>query len=67
MGSLLLTVRNKRGNESGNATNYHTNAVDYGSYWGRRYIRYKDHPSFRPVPTFEKAISTVCPLPDDQQ
>jgi len=43
------------------------NAVYYGSYWGRRDIRYKDHPNFRPVPSFEEAISTVCPLSDDER
>jgi hypothetical protein len=37
--------------------------VYYGSYWGRRHIKYKDHPFFRPVPTFEEAISTQCPVP----
>jgi hypothetical protein len=36
--------------------------IYYGSYWGRRHIRFKDHPSFRPVPTFEEAISTRCPI-----
>ena len=35
--------------------------VYYGSYWGRRHKRYRDHPFFRPVPTFEEAISTRCP------
>jgi len=39
------------------------NAIYYGSYWGRRYINWKDHPNFRPVPTFEDAISTECPIP----
>ena len=43
------------------------NAVYYGSYWGRRDERYKDHPNFRPVPTFEQAISTVAPLPEDER
>ncbi len=27
------------------------NAPYYGSYFGRRNLRYKDHPNFRPVPT----------------
>lgn len=43
------------------------NAVYYGSYWGRRDIRYRDHPNFRPVPTFEQAVGTACPLPDDMR
>ena len=37
--------------------------IYYGSYWGRRHIRFKDHPYFRIVPTFEQAISTTCPVP----
>jgi len=44
-----------------------TNAQYYGSYWGRRNIRYKDHPNFRPVPTFEQATSYTPPLPEDQR
>jgi hypothetical protein len=43
------------------------NGQYYGSYWGRRNIQYKDHPNFRPVPTFETATSTVSPLPEDQR
>ncbi len=49
------------------ATWVDANAVYYGSYWGRRDLQYKDHPNFRPVPTFEQAISTVAPLPEDQR
>jgi len=49
------------------ATWVDANAVYYGSYWGRRDIRYKDHANFRPTPTFTEAISTVCPLADDQR
>jgi len=45
------------------ATWVDASGVYYGSYWGRRHIEYKDHPNFRPVPTFEEAISTKCPLP----
>jgi hypothetical protein len=37
--------------------------VYFGSYWGRRHIDYKDHPYFRPNPTFEEAISRTCPVP----
>jgi hypothetical protein len=44
-----------------------SNAQYYGSYYGRRNIRYKDHPNFRPVPTFEEAISPLPPLPEDQR
>jgi hypothetical protein len=35
-----------------------SNAQFYGSYYGRRNIRYSRHPNFRPVPTFDEAIST---------
>ncbi len=45
------------------ATWVDASGVYYGSYWGRRHIKYKDHPFFRPVPTFEEAISTKCPVP----
>jgi len=41
-----------------------TNGQYYGSYWGRRNLRYKDHPNFRPKPTFEAAISMTSPIPE---
>lgn len=43
------------------------NGVYYPSYWGRRDIRYKDHPNFRIDPTFEQAIGTVPPLPESER
>jgi hypothetical protein len=43
------------------------NGQYYGSYYGRRNLQYKDHPNFRPVPTFENARSTTAPLPEDQR
>jgi len=45
------------------ATWVDASGVYYGSYWGRRNTEYKSHPFFRPDPTFEEAISTVCPVP----
>lgn len=42
-----------------------SNGQYYGSYYGRRNIRYKDHPNFRPTPTFAEAASTKAPLPED--
>ncbi len=33
-----------------------TNAQYYGSYYGRRNLKDKDHPDFRPVPSWESAI-----------
>ena len=32
------------------------NAPNYGSYFGRRNIAYRDRPDFRPVPTLESAL-----------
>jgi hypothetical protein len=49
------------------ATWVDASGVYYGSYWGRRHIEFMDHPNFRPTPTFEQAISTVCPTPMDQR
>jgi len=37
-----------------------TNFQYYGTYWGRKHLRYRDHPDFRPKPAFETA---VCPTP----
>ena len=44
-----------------------SNGQYYGSYYGRRNLKYKDHPNFRPIPTFESARSTTAPLPEDQR
>ena len=44
-----------------------SNAQFYGSYWGRRNVRYKDHPNYRPDVTFEQAINTIPPLPEDER
>ncbi len=49
------------------ATWVDASGVYYGSYWGRRLLEYRDHPNFRPVPTFAEAISTVNPLPVDKR
>ncbi len=38
-----------------------TNGQFYGSYWGRRNLRYRDLPDFRPAPTFAEAISPFPP------
>lgn len=43
------------------------NAQYFGTYYGRKNIRYKDHPNFRPVPTFAEATSTVCPVPMEKR
>ena len=49
------------------ATWIDASGVFYGSYWGRRDERFKDHPNFRPVPTFEQAISRVNPTPVEKR
>ena len=43
------------------------NGQYYGTYYGRKNLKYKDHPNFRPVPTFENARSTTAPLPEDKR
>ena len=42
-----------------------TNCQYYGAYWGRRALAHRDHPNFRPVPTFETAVSMSSPVPED--
>lgn len=49
------------------ATWIDASGVFYGSYWGRRHEQHKGHPNFRPVPTFEEAISTACPTPMEKR
>ena len=41
-----------------------TNAQYYGSYYGRRNLKDKDHSNFRPVPTWSSAVG-IPPLPDE--
>ena len=43
------------------------NGQYYGTYYGRKNLKHKGHPNFRPVPTFENAHATVAPLPEDQR
>jgi hypothetical protein len=38
-----------------------TNCQYYGSYWGRRNLKYASLPDFRPVPTFEQARCLSAP------
>jgi len=44
-----------------------SNGQYYGSYYGRRNLRYREHPNFRPEPTFAEAIAAVPPLPKDKR
>jgi hypothetical protein len=43
------------------------NGQYYGSYWGRRNLQHKEHPNFRPSPTFAVATSMVSPVPEDKR
>jgi hypothetical protein len=38
------------------------NAQYYGTWYGRRSMDYRDHPTFRRVPTFAEAVSTQDPV-----
>lgn len=38
-----------------------TNCQYYGTYWGRKNLRYRDHAAFRPTPTFEMATRPEPP------
>ncbi|MDP6543797.1 MAG: hypothetical protein QGH60_07370 [Phycisphaerae bacterium] len=44
-----------------------TNGQFYGMYWGRKNLAHKDHPNFRPVPTFKRAVSTKSLIPEEQR
>ena len=44
-----------------------TNCQFYGSYWGRKHLRYKSHPNFRPAATFAHAVSMTSPIPEDKR
>ncbi len=44
-----------------------SNAQYYGSYYGRRNTQYKDHPNYRPTPTFADAIRKTAPLPKEER
>ena len=44
-----------------------TNGQFYGMYWGRKNLQHKDHPNFRPEPTFERATSYVSLIPEDER
>ncbi|MCY2988268.1 MAG: hypothetical protein NTY19_10460 [Planctomycetota bacterium] len=44
-----------------------TNCQYYGTYWGRKNLQYRDHPHFRPVPTFEMAAGMSSPWPEEDR
>ena len=44
-----------------------TNAQYYGSYYGRRNLQEKNHPDFRPLPTWESALGIPPPDPSQKE
>jgi hypothetical protein len=44
-----------------------TNAQFYGMYWGRKNLKYKDHPNYRPKPTFERATTMHSLIPENKR
>ena len=44
-----------------------SNAQFYGSYYGRRNVKYRDHENFRRVSTFAEAVSMRPPLPHENR
>ena len=44
-----------------------TNGQFYGMYWGRKNLKYKGHPNFRPTATFERAASYVSTIPEEER
>ena len=44
-----------------------TNSQYYGMYWGRKNLQHKNHPNFRPIPTFERATSYISTLPENER
>jgi len=44
-----------------------TNGQYYGMYWGRKNLTYREHPNFRPVPTFKRATSYESLVPEKER
>lgn len=44
-----------------------SNGQYYGSYYGRKNIKYKDHPNFRPDSTYEQAVSLLPPKKESER
>jgi hypothetical protein len=40
-----------------------SNGQYYGTYYGRRHIRFRDHPNFRPVQTVVQVLAPLPPIP----
>ena len=45
------------------ATWVDANAQYYGTYYGRKNLRYRGHPDFRPTPTYAHAVRRTAPKP----
>ena len=41
-----------------------TNGPFCDMYWGRKSLRHKGHPNFRPTPTFKRATSKASEIPE---
>jgi hypothetical protein len=44
-----------------------SNGQYHGSYYGRKNLKYRDHPNFRPVLTFEQSHANTPPWPDEKR
>ena len=44
-----------------------SNCQFYGTYWGRKNVKHKEHPNFRIYYSFEEAILTKPPLSEDKR
>lgn len=44
-----------------------SNGQYYGAYYGRKNLKYKDHPNFRPILTFAQSHSNTAPISDESK
>ena len=44
-----------------------SNCQYYGTYYGRRHIRFRDHPNFRPTHNIEQVLAAMPPIPWDER
>ncbi len=44
-----------------------SNGQFHGSYYGRKNLRFAEHPNFRPILTFEQSRANTPPLPEEQR
>ncbi|MCP4377998.1 MAG: hypothetical protein GY794_17720 [bacterium] len=62
-----LTQPKRTGLKQAQQLKDHTQAIAQRTAHPYVHLNYKDHPNFRPVPTFENARSTTAPLPEDKR